>query len=524
MKRCLFVLLAMLMLVLPASLVFAAETDLVLTFSEPVFNNDGTVSVDLVIENNPGFYFLGIMLDYDHDALTLAKVTEDTALGLTQGVQLIFNMSGNDNYTANGTLATLTFALGENVPHADFGIEIIYFDCNNADFENIAVEHEAGKVSIPHDLVHVDAVAPACHYNGNVEYWYCADEACGMVWTDEELTQLSNRKSVILPATGSDLLVHMEAVEPGCHYIGNIEHWICYECEQVWTDEALTQLTNSKNVILPELGGNVIHVEAIAPSCGVNGNNEYWHCEECKQVWADEARTQLTNRMNVIVPALEHEFDAEGICSLCGEESDLFISVDVNANTAYFNETFTVDILLDRNNGLVFLSLDVLFDADAFELVDVSNGAIIENFASGAHLVWASAENVTKTGVLATLTFKVKSDAAADSYSISLACNEAWNASDLAATIAIASGDIKVMMYGDVNGDSKIDGKDSTRLLQYLANLNPFTGESTVEVTLGADVNGDSKIDGKDSTRLLQYLANLNPFTGESNITLGPSK
>ncbi len=77
--------------------------------------------------------------------------------------------------------------------------------------------------------------------------------------------------------------------------------------------------------------------------------------------------------------------------------------------------------------------------------------------------------------------------------------------------------------YGDSTGDGKIDGKDATRLLQYLANYNPFTGESTVAITAGGDVNGDGKIDGKDATRLLQYLANYNPFTGESDVVLGPA-
>ncbi len=375
-----------------------------------------------------------------------------------------------------------------------------------------------------HNIVHMEAVEPGCHYEGLAEHWYCTD--CETVWADEALTQITNHKNVIIPATGSDLLVHMDAVEPGCHYVGNIEYWICYECEQVWADEALTQLTNVKNVLLPELGGDVIHVEAVAPGCGVNGNIEHWYCEECEQVWQDEARTQLTNRFNVILPAFDHEFDEDGICGLCGEESDLFVSIDVGAGEANVGDTITVDIVLDRNNGFAHLSLDVLFDTNIFELVSVSNGAIIENFASGAHLVWSSATNVTETGVLATLTLKVKSGVTAGSYDIALAYNEAWNESELAATIVLSGNSIAIsdVKYGDVDGDGALDGKDATLLLRYLANYNPQTGESTFEVTLGADVNGDGALDGKDATLLLRYLANYNPQTGESSITLGPSK
>jgi ribosomal protein L37AE/L43A len=182
----------------------------------------------------------------------------------------------------------------------------------------IAAEHT--------NLVHMDAVAPGCHMDGNVEYWVCYD--CGSVWTDEALTQVSNIKSVILPATGGEV-VHFEAVAPNCHMNGNIEYWVCYECEQVWQDEALTQLTNIKNVVLPATGGEVIHVEAKAPTCTENGNIEHWYCETCEQVWQDEALTQLTNHKNVIVAATGHTY-VDGVCH-CGAKDELPPTGDVIA-------------------------------------------------------------------------------------------------------------------------------------------------------------------------------------------------
>ncbi|MBQ3002715.1 MAG: hypothetical protein IJD82_03175 [Clostridia bacterium] len=532
MKKMLFVLMAVLVIALPTAMVFAAESDLVLAFGEPVFNEDGTVTVDLVIEENPGFCILSFYLDYDQEILVDVEAVNKSNLAMTAGFGYVFSQNSGD-YTQTGTLMTFTFTLAEDAPHATFPVTLLdgvnfegtpNRDCVNYDEEVINVEVRDAAITIAHDLVHVEAVAPACHYDGNVEYWYCKDEACGMVCTDEAMTQVTNLKSVILPAVGSDRLVHMDAVAPGCHMAGNIEYWICYDCEQVWADEALTQLTNIKNVVLPEVGGDVVHVEAVAATCGVNGNNEHWYCDECGQVWADEARTQLTNRLNVVIPALEHEFDEKGICGLCGAESDLFVSADVGVDSVYFGQTFTVDVVLDRNHGFTFLSLDVLYDTDAFELVEVSNGVIIENLESGAHLVWSCAYDVTTTGVLATLTFEVKADAKSDSYEVSFACNEAWKESEEAATFVCAGDSIDILMYGDVNGDGKINSADVTRLLRYLANRNPVTGESEVEVSLGTDVNGDGKITSLDVTRLLRYLANRNPVTGESSVVLGPAK
>ena len=207
------------------------------------------------------------------------------------------------------------------------------------------------------DVKHFDAVAPACHYNGNDEYWMCY--ACETVWTDEALTHISNVKNVIVPATGEGRLAHIDAVAPGCHFEGNVEYWICYDCEQVWTDEALTQLSNTKNVILPELGGNVIHVEALAPNCTEMGNIEFWYCEECMQVWQDEARTQLTNMKSVKLPANGHTFSNPTCQTLAtcacgattGELACHNVEYDVFAQSYYCtydgcDETFVVDNLL----------------------------------------------------------------------------------------------------------------------------------------------------------------------------------
>ena len=78
------------------------------------------------------------------------------------------------------------------------------------------------------------------------------------------------------------------------------------------------------------------------------------------------------------------------------------------------------------------------------------------------------------------------------------------------------------IMYGDVNGDGDITGKDLVLLRQYLANYNDSEDSSTVIVYVGADANGDGMINGKDLVLLRQYLANYNDETGSSSVVLGP--
>ena len=216
--------------------------------------------------------------------------------------------------------------------HYDGNVEYWHcYDCEGVwTDEALTVESDLESVVVPAtgegDLHHFEAVEPGCHYDGNVEYWHCY--TCEQVWIDAALTQLSNVKNVVVPATGEGNLVHVEAVEPGCHYEGNVEYWICYTCEQVWTDAALTELSNVKNVILPELGGDLVHVEALEAGCHQNGNLEYWYCENCEQVWTDEARTQLSNFKNVVVP-----YNAENIIYVEAKDANC---TDTNGNYEYW--------------------------------------------------------------------------------------------------------------------------------------------------------------------------------------------
>ncbi|MBQ3002612.1 MAG: dockerin type I repeat-containing protein, partial [Clostridia bacterium] len=96
-----------------------------------------------------------------------------------------------------------------------------------------------------------------------------------------------------------------------------------------------------------------------------------------------------------------------------------------------------------------------------------------------------------------------------------------WDEDWLVGCNATVHWGVSGVQYGDINGDGKITGTDVTRLLRYLANRNPITGVSSVEITEGADCNGDGKITSTDITRLLRYLANRNPVTGESDVVLG---
>ena len=186
--------------------------------------------------------------------------------------------------------------------------------CNICDYEREA-EHEyfypcdqacmlCHKVTNPgaeHSVVHVDANPATCTENGNVEYWYCDD--CGMVWMDEALTQEGNRFTVTLAASCKYGAIHREGIEPGCHYTGLLENWYCANCDVFYADAACTIVTGYKDLVIPALKTTAEYVPAKDATCTEDGNIECWTCYDCEQVWLDEALTQLTTWKATRIPA-----------------------------------------------------------------------------------------------------------------------------------------------------------------------------------------------------------------------------
>ena len=66
--------------------------------------------------------------------------------------------------------------------------------------------------------------------------------------------------------------------------------------------------------------------------------------------------------------------------------------------------------------------------------------------------------------------------------------------------LASETQEIDIFLYGDANGDGKVDIDDLTRLRRYVA-------ESSTVIFPGADANGDGTVDIDDLTRLRRYFA-----------------
>ena len=80
-----------------------------------------------------------------------------------------------------------------------------------------------------------------------------------------------------------------------------------------------------------------------------------------------------------------------------------------------------------------------------------------------------------------------------------------WNKKTYGTIVINVTLDKKPILYGDVNGDGKLDNKDRTVLTRHLAGWDGYSDEDVNIESM--DLNGDGKVDNKDRTILTRHLA-----------------
>jgi len=173
-------------------------------------------------------------------------------------------------------------------------------------FDDIAITHEHKWA----DATCTDPKTCAC---GATE-----GEALGHSWTDATCT--APKTCSVCSETEGEALGHTYDYDcdADCNVCGatrEAAHSYYYPCDPVC--QICYEITN------PDAAHSVKHVKAVEPTCTENGNVEYWYCEYCGSAWLDEAQTQLTNQRNVIIPAAHtYDDDCDGDCNVCEEWRD----------------------------------------------------------------------------------------------------------------------------------------------------------------------------------------------------------
>ena len=209
----------------------------------------------------------------------------------------------------------------------------------------------------------------------------------------------------------------------------------------------------------------------------------------------------------------------------------------VESKTTSAGSTVAVNISIANNPGIVSMTLHVNFDS-RLELVSVQDTGLLPGKVHSTvmlnpyTLAWendSATQNYTVNGTLVTLTFNVPENLEEGDYAVSVSYDsegyEIYNFNAEPVDFAVVNGKISVtdIIYGDVNGDGKVNNLDRLILTRYLANWPDYPAS---RIKPGADTNADGKINNLDRLILTRHLANWPDYatlpwsSGKSNASV----
>jgi len=190
------------------------------------------------------------------------------------------------------------------------------------------------------------------------------------------------------------------------------------------------------------------------------------------------------------------------------------LTFTASSKNAVPGETVDVDVVMTNNPGIASIGLNVGYDSDILTIENITFNSAMGGTTqtsqltkNPAKLIWiSSTSNYNGDATVATITFRVNGDITDNvttNVELTYDPDDIYNIAEDNIDCDIVNGVVNVVaaVPGDINGDTKVNNKDVTRLLQYLAQWDVFVNAHTL------DTNGDGKVNNKDVTRLMQYLA-----------------
>ena len=168
------------------------------------------------------------------------------------------------------------------------------------------------------------------------QHWHeCVTEECNVNKDKENHTFDTEDNMKVCSKCGyiSEMFTHIHAltkvgaVAATCTKAGNNEYYTCETCHNVFKDEAGAQPTTVEAETISATGHKMAKKEAKDATCTEDGNHKYYTCETCNKVFKDaEGKTDTTVEAETI-PA-GHSFEGDFIsmgteghtqkCKICG--------------------------------------------------------------------------------------------------------------------------------------------------------------------------------------------------------------
>lgn len=212
----------------------------------------------------------------------------------------------------------------------------------------------------------------------------------------------------------------------------------------------------------------------------------------------------------LMIGALAIPVSAAGTCTFIITPS----AAEVNAG-----EEVTLTVTVEQGAACTEFGVVVKYDTSLFELISCkSQGAgfpiPIDGEAAGATPAypgvggWAASKTsaeepvpMVPAGTVGTVVLKAKSKVSLDATTLSGEAKAVNAGTEVAATVKIAEVQKEEILWGDANGDGRVNTRDSMKIAQYYL-------DRTISINLAAsDVNGDGRYNTRDSMLIAQYYA-----------------
>ena len=132
---------------------FAANS-MTISVADKTVNAGEEVTVDVMLENNPGFNYLKLKVEYS-PAMTITSVKDGKLFdfmkptpGNKNDNPYVYLYASTEDESCNGKLFSITFKVADNAESKDHFIAISVVQCVNQANENVTVKTKAGMISV----------------------------------------------------------------------------------------------------------------------------------------------------------------------------------------------------------------------------------------------------------------------------------------------------------------------------------------------------------------------------------------
>lgn len=490
-KRVLSLILAAVFVFSSLPVAFAANDPTITVASKTAAPGD-SITLDVVISNNPGINTFSLGFTYDTTRLLLNGVTKSDALGgqFTYSKKAVWLNSEDSTY--NGTILTLSFQVLDSAESGDAPVAVTYSagDIANYNEDDVDFSLVAGKVTVQQVPVQVGSLV--------VSSATAAPDSDVVLFVSTQNNPGMNTFSLGFSYDSDKLqLKNVELSD-------NLNGQFTYSKKAVWLNSSDSNF-NGEILVL------TFHVLETAEEGDTNvavtySAGDIANYDEEDVNFALVPGTITIQKSAVVVPTDEPQIVVSNVKENLGKTVDVTVS-------------------LQNNPGIISAKFALSYDSSKLTLTKATNGSIFEasTFMAGKNLsvvpytvYWEDAlaeEDYRSDGVLVTFTFSIADDAAIGVVPITLQMDNGstfnYEMNEVAFAVVDGGVDITDRKPGDPNGDGTIDLKDVVLIRRFLAGGWDLTVNEA-----NADVNADGILDLKDVVILKRYLA------GGWNVTL----